>query len=521
MKEARKENEREVKQEIKQEINHGINQGISQEINQEEQQNKFSQYNLHEDILQALTMLQYTQPTEVQEKVIPLVLEGRDIIAKSKTGTGKTAAFGIPVCEQIMWEENAPQAIVLEPTRELACQVRDELFHIGRMKRIKVPVLYGGFPFDKQALTLKQKSHIVVGTPGRVLDHCEKGTLKCDCVRYVIIDEADLMLDMGFMEDVRRILSFLPEKKVTLLFSATMGEQLYSFAQDFMCTPAEIQFESDTQTVDTIEQVGYYVNEENKFDLFLKVFLKENPTNSIIFCGTREMVEVLYYKLKKEKIWCGMLHGLIDQKVRTRTIEDFRTRGFRCLIATDVAARGVDFDEITHVINYDLPTSKETYVHRIGRTGRNGKCGKAISFIKEDEMRMLHSIEAFTGTAIAIGEAPSDAEMEAEAYRERFDATQQERPERIQKKGQVFQKEIMKLTISGGRKSKLRTCEVVATISGIEGINGKEDIGVIDIRDSITYVEILNGKGKLVLEELPKRTMKGKCRKVSRTSSKN
>lgn len=477
--------------------------------------NRFSQYKLCGEIIQALSMLHYIEPTPIQEKVIPLALEGKDIIAKSKTGSGKTAAFAIPICEAVVWDDNLPQALVLEPTRELAYQVKDEIFNIGRMKRVKVPVVFGGFPFDKQALTLKQKSHIVVGTPGRVLDHCESGTLKCNNMKYVIIDEADLMLDMGFLDDVKRILSYLPENITIMLFSATMGEALYALTDEFMNSPVEVKLEDGTETVDSIEQLGCFVTEEDKYDIFLRMLYKNNPSNAMIFCGTREMVEVLYYKLKKEKIWCGMLHGLIDQKQRIHTIDDFRSGGFRYLIATDVAARGVDFEDITHVINYDLPMSKETYVHRIGRTGRNGKSGKAISFIREEEMKMLTIIEKFTGTPIQIVTPPTEEEVRELLYKEKFNETQLKKQERKKKKGDVFQKEIMKLTIGGGRKSKLRTCEVVGTICGIEGVNGKEDIGVIDIRDSITYVEILNGKGNLVLNELPKRTMKGKCRKVS------
>lgn len=477
--------------------------------------NRFTQYKLCGEIIQALSMLHYIEPTPIQEKVIPLALEGKDIIAKSKTGSGKTASFAIPICEAVVWEDNLPQALVLEPTRELAYQVKDEIFNIGRMKRVKVPMVFGGFPFDKQALTLKQKSHIVVGTPGRVLDHCESGTLKCNNMKYVIIDEADLMLDMGFLDDVKRILSYLPENITIMLFSATMGDDLYALTDEFMNSPVEVKLEDGTETVDSIEQLGCFVTEEDKYDIFLRMLYKNNPSNAMIFCGTREMVEVLYYKLKKEKIWCGMLHGLIDQKQRIHTIDDFRTGGFRYLIATDVAARGVDFEDITHVINYDLPMSKETYVHRIGRTGRNGKSGKAISFIREEEKKMLSLIEKFTGTPIQIVTPPTEEEVRELLYKEKFNETQLKKQVRKRKKGDVFQKEIMKLTIGGGRKSKLRTCEVVGTICGIEGVNGKEDIGIIDIRDSITYVEILNGKGNLVLNELPKRTMKGKCRKVS------
>ena len=358
-------------------------------------ENQFRQYPLEEDILGALDALGYTQPTEIQAAVIPSILNGRDIIAKSKTGSGKTAAFAIPICNFADWEQNTAQALVLEPTRELAFQVKDELYAIGRFKRLKVPVLYGGFPMEKQILTLKQKTHIVVGTPGRVLDHCKRGTLDLSKVRYVVIDEADLMLDMGFIEDVKNILMHLEGKPVFMLFSATMGERLEALAAQFMHEPLEVKIENDTETADTIEQVGYFVDEdEKKLPLFLDILTMENPDNAMVFCGTREMVEVLYYRLRKEGIACGMLHGMIDQKVRTRTIEDFRAQGFRILIATDVAARGVDFQNITHVFNYDLPTNKEVYVHRIGRTGRAGETGRAVSLIREDEQKMLNSIES-------------------------------------------------------------------------------------------------------------------------------
>ena len=261
-------------------------------------ENQFRQYPLEEDILGALDALGYTQPTEIQAAVIPSILNGRDIIAKSKTGSGKTAAFAIPICNFADWEQNTAQALVLEPTRELAFQVKDELYAIGRFKRLKVPVLYGGFPMEKQILTLKQKTHIVVGTPGRVLDHCKRGTLDLSKVRYVVIDEADLMLDMGFIEDVKNILMHLEGKPVFMLFSATMGERLEALAAQFMHEPLEVKIENDTETADTIEQVGYFVDEdEKKLPLFLDILTMENPDNAMVFCGTREMVEVLYYRL--------------------------------------------------------------------------------------------------------------------------------------------------------------------------------------------------------------------------------
>lgn len=473
--------------------------------------NQFEQFGLSKEIIEALTMLGYTTPTSIQQEAIPPALAGKNVVAKSKTGSGKTAAFAIPIVELVDWEENAPQAIVLEPTRELAYQVRDEIFHIGRKKRIKVPVVFGGFPIEKQAITLKQKSHVVVGTPGRMLDHLQKGTIRFDKVKYFILDEADLMLDMGFLEDVKEIMTYLPKKPTMMLFSATMGEHVTNLVKEYMENPVEITIASDTQTVDTISQEYFRVENEEKFSLLLKVLAVESPETGMIFAATREMVNVLFRQLKKEKIRCGMLHGMVDQEERIRTIEEFREGRFSILIATDVAARGVDFDNITHVINYDMPMSKETYVHRIGRTGRNGKSGKAISFAQEKELRLIGQIEAFTGAKVE--EKSGYTKEELVGKRESYLKKQKEKPSLKKKKGAVFQKEITKLSIGGGRKSKMRATDIVGTICSIQGVQS-EDIGIIDVRDSLTYVEILNGKGEQVLRALQEKTIKGKVRKV-------
>lgn len=473
--------------------------------------NHFEQFGLSKEIIEALTMLGYTTPTSIQQEAIPPALAGKNVVAKSKTGSGKTAAFAIPIVELVDWEENAPQAIVLEPTRELAYQVRDEIFHIGRKKRIKVPVVFGGFPIEKQVITLKQKSHVVVGTPGRMLDHLQKGTIRFDKVKYFILDEADLMLDMGFFEDVKQIMTYLPKDRTMMLFSATMGEHVTNLVKEYMENPVEITIASETQTVDTIRQEYFRVENEEKFSLLLEVLAVESPESGMIFAATREMVNVLFRQLKKERIRCGMLHGMVDQEERIRTIEEFREGRFGLLIATDVAARGVDFDNITHVINYDMPMSKETYVHRIGRTGRNGKSGKAISFAQEKELRLMGQIEGFTGATVE--EKSGYTKEELEGKKASYLKKQKEKPSLKKKKGAVFQKEITKLSIGGGRKSKIRATDIVGTICSIEGVQS-EDIGIIDVRDSLTYVEILNGKGGQVLRALQEKTIKGKVRKV-------
>lgn len=476
-------------------------------INKEEE--LFDQYELSENILGALKILGYQKPTQIQETVIPIMLSGRDVLVKAPTGSGKTAAFAIPACEKVAWEENLPQVLILEPTRELAEQVREEIFHIGRLKRLKVAAVYGGFPIDKQIQTLRQKSHIVVGTPGRIMDHIRRGSLKLDQIGRVVIDEADLMLDMGFSEIVKEILSEIPPNAGISLFSATLELEICQLAEGFVKDALMVTCDAAVQEETAIRQKFYQVEEEDKYDALLTVLKSENPESAIIFCGTRETVNEVFQKLKNNGIRCGMLHGEIQQKDRLKTVNAYRRGSFRLLIATDVAARGVDFEDITHVINYDFPSGRETYVHRIGRTGRNGKSGIAVSILCDSDRRTLGLVEEYTGQICTIEDLPR-VEKEAE---EVFWETQNKKSSAKVQKGDGFNKDIMRLAITGGRKVKIRANDIVATICSIEGVE-VEDIGVIDIRDSLSYVEILNQKGSIVLHELPNKTLKGKIRKV-------
>lgn len=474
--------------------------------------NYFSKYNIDRQILDALEVLNYMEPTKIQKAVLPAALKGRDIAAKSQTGSGKTAAFAIPLCENARWEENAPGALVLEPTRELAVQVKEEIFHIGRKKRLKVADIFGGFPIDKQMLTLKQKCHIVVGTPGRTLDHMERGSLELANVRTLVIDEADLMLDMGFIGEVEKIIQALPKCQI-MLFSATLGEGLTELVDQYMRDPVPVCIAAETETVKEISQSILLVEdgqeETEKYNVFQNALIIENPKSCMIFCGTREMVHVLCRRLGRDGIKCGMLHGAIDQQDRLRTIEGFRMGRFRYLIATDVAARGIDFPNLSHVFNYDFPGGKENYVHRIGRTGRNGEAGRAVSLVTAADKKMLEMVEAYIGEKILVIDLP----VADESTKKNFYAGQKEPTKRKIPKGAGFLKTITKLTIGGGKKSKMRAVDIVGAICSIEGITA-DDIGVIDVRESLTYVEILNGKGKSVLEALQKKTIKGKIRKV-------
>ena len=478
----------------------------------EQNRHKFDTYNISPDILEALAALGYEHPTGIQREVIPAMLAGDNVVAKAPTGSGKTAAFAIPVCESVVWEENAPQALILEPTRELSVQVRDEVFHIGRKKRLKVPAVYGGVPIDKQILTLRQKSHIVVGTPGRVMDHIRRDSIKLDKIRWLILDEADLMLDMGFIDEVKEICALIPAGCRISLFSATLKPEIQQLVDEFIRDRAPVFLDISEEKTGTIVQKLYQTGSEEKYETFLRILMDENPESCMIFCGTREMVNVLFQKLRRHRIFCGMLHGEMDQKERLKTVDAFRRGCFRFLIATDVAARGIDFENITHVVNYDFPTGKETYVHRIGRTGRNGKSGIAVSLVTEDDQRMLRQVEEYTGEALPLQECPKRRE---EAEKE-FWKCQRSQAAPKPRKGAALNAGIMRLSIGGGRKSKMRAGDIVGTVCGIEGVE-VSDIGIIDIRDRLSYVEKLNQKGSLVLEALQDKPIKGKVRKVRQT----
>lgn len=472
-------------------------------------QNQFGLYNLSPEIIESLTLLNYTVPTPIQSKVIPVALQGRNLTAKSQTGTGKTAAFAIPICERVDWRENSPQALVLEPTRELAVQVRDEIFHIGRRKRLKVPAVFGGFPIEKQIQTLKQKSHVVVGTPGRIMDHARRESLKFHQIKMLVIDEADLMLDMGFLEDVEQIISRVPKGTAIMLFSATLGTRVINLVQKYMPEAVSIETESEISTVSEVEHQVYEAEPEEKYEMLLDILIRENPDDCMIFCGTREMVNVLCRKLKKDRISCGMIHGELDQSERLRTIDGFRQGRFHYLIATDVAARGVDFDNITHVINYDFPTGKETFVHRAGRTARNGRTGKAVSIVSEMDQKMKLMVEQYIGQELPVLLNPERDPQNVKAFWSR----QREKTVLKERKGAALNKTITRLSIGGGKRSKMRAVDIVGTICNIDGMTS-EDIGIIDVRESLTYVEVLHGKGKEVLEILQEKPIKGKIRKV-------
>lgn len=471
----------------------------------------FKNYRLSNEIVEALTKLDYIEPTEVQEKVIPLALDGQDLVVRSQTGSGKTASYAIPLCELVDWAENKPQVLVLTPTRELAVQVKEDFTNIGRFKRIKATAVYGKQPMQFQKVELKQKTHIVVGTPGRVADHIERGNLKLEKINYVVIDEADEMLNMGFIEQVEAIIQLLPTERVTMLFSATLPEQVKQIALKYMKEPVDVEVQATGLTTAQIEHEVVLVEEEAKYQAMLDLFVVENPDTCIIFCRTKDRVDELYDRLYDGDFSVDKIHGGMEQYDRLDVMKDFKRGDFRYLVATDVAARGIDIDSVTHVLNYDLPLEQDAYVHRTGRTGRAGNKGKAISFVTPFEDRFLADIEEYIGFTIPVRTLPTAAEVDAanNAFEEKMDA----KPQRKKAKDAKLNEQIMKLYFNGGKKKKLRAVDFVGTICQIDGITA-QDIGIITITETFTYVEILNNKGKIVLKAMKSTPVKGKMLKV-------
>ncbi|WP_019243329.1 MULTISPECIES: DEAD/DEAH box helicase [Bacillus] len=471
----------------------------------------FQGYDLSIEIKRALSALHYVKPTEVQSEVIPIALKQKDLVVKSQTGSGKTAAFGIPLCEMVHWIQNKPQALVLTPTRELAVQVKEDLMNIGRFKRIKVAAIYGKQSFTKQQLELKQKNHIVVGTPGRVLDHIKKGTISLEDLKFLVIDEADEMLSMGFIDQVEQIIQSLPIERMTMLFSATFPEDVEELCQRYMHDPTKIEMKPNTLVANKVKHVQIDISEDDKLLLLKWITIIENPDSCIIFCNTQQNVDFILNKLNTWGYDCDKIHGGMYQEDRFAVMDDFRRGAFRYLVATDVAARGIDIENITHVINYDLPKEKESYVHRTGRTGRAGHMGRAITFVTPYDEEKMKEIERFVGHDIQKTKAPTKEAVEN--AKDAFEAKLQTNPVMKKDKSEQLNKDIMKLYFNGGKKKKLRAVDFVGTISKIPGIKA-EDVGIITIQDTCTYVDILNGKGSIVLQEMKNTTVKGKLLKV-------
>ena len=378
---------------------------------------KFNEFNLSAELLAEIEKAGFVEASPIQEQTIPLALEGKDVIGQAQTGTGKTAAFGLPTLEKIRTEEATIQALVIAPTRELAVQSQEELFRFGRSKGVKVRSVYGGSSIEKQIKALKSGAHIVVGTPGRLLDLIKRKALKLQDIETLILDEADEMLNMGFLEDIEAIISRVPENRQTLLFSATMPDAIKRIGVQFMKDPEHVKIAAKELTTELVDQYYIRVKEQEKFDTMTRLMDVEQPELAIVFGRTKRRVDELTRGLKIRGFRAEGIHGDLDQNKRLRVLRDFKNGNLDVLVATDVAARGLDISGVTHVYNYDIPQDPESYVHRIGRTGRAGKSGQSITFVSPNEMGYLQIIENLTKKRMK-GLKPATAEEAFQAKKQ-------------------------------------------------------------------------------------------------------
>jgi ATP-dependent RNA helicase DeaD len=377
------------------------------------QKKLFSELGLSPEILKAVAKMGFEEASPIQSETIPILLSGKDVVGQSQTGSGKTAAFAIPAIERVDPSLHAPQALILCPTRELAVQVAEEVAKLAFFKRgVRELPIYGGQSYDRQLRGLKMGAQIIIGTPGRIMDHLDRGTLKLDRLAMAILDEADRMLDMGFSEDIEKILSQAPPERQTVLFSATLPQGIQRLIKRHTREPVNIRIESQEMSVPAIEQSYYEVDRRSKLEVLCRLIDLQDIKLAIIFCGTKMMVDELAEHLVARGYSADKLHGDMTQVMRERVMAKFRKRGFEFLVATDVAARGLDVDDIEVVFNYDLPQDAEDYVHRIGRTGRAGRAGRAITFVAGREIWKMQQIIRFTKSRVQRGKVPSIEEVE-------------------------------------------------------------------------------------------------------------
>ncbi len=373
----------------------------------------FSELGLSPEILKAIERLGFEQASPIQAEAIPVIQSGRDVVGQSQTGSGKTAAFAIPAIEKVDIKNRAVQVLILCPTRELAVQVSEEVHKLACFKPgIRALPVYGGQSYERQFAGLKAGANIVIGTPGRVMDHMQRGTLRLDQIHTIILDEADEMLDMGFRDDIELILKAMPVERQTVLFSATVPPPIQHLIRNYTRDAVRVQIEAKALTVPTVEQVYYEVDRRWKLEALTRLIELHDVTLGIIFCNTQRMVDELSEHLHAAGYSADALHGGMAQAARDRVMKKFRSGGLEFLVATDVAARGIDVDDIQVVFNYDLPYDVEDYVHRIGRTGRAGRSGLAITFVSGREFFLVRQIENFTRQRLRSGQIPSEGEIE-------------------------------------------------------------------------------------------------------------
>ena len=521
-------------------------------MNRRNETKYFGELEIDRRIVDGLADMGFEEPTPIQQLAIPQVKAGYDMIGQAQTGTGKTAAFSIPLLERLDYKKRDVQAIIITPTRELAIQVAEEITKIGRYCRIKVLPIYGGQSIERQIRSLRYGVQVIVGTPGRLLDHLRRQTLKIDHVRMAILDEADEMLDMGFIEDIEEIIRHTPTERQTLLFSATMPEEIVRLAHQYMVDPKYVTVSKTNLTVPQIEQVYYEVPEKNKLEALCRLLDITEITQGIVFCRTKRGVDELVAGLQTRGYTAAALHGDLSQQQRNTVMKQIRSGEVELLVATDVAARGLDIEGVSHVVNYDIPQDPEFYVHRIGRTGRAGRSGVAITIISPREYRQLRLIENITKTKIKREKLPSIADV-VERQKEGI----KERLLRIIEEGKLgYYRSIVdplvdeydpmdiasaalklsldleptdddvvldtvnfgntgakpgmvRLFLTLGRKDRTSPAEILKLVSDESGIQGSK-IGSINIYENFTFVEVPEDWANCVISCLHRQPFKGR-----------
>ncbi len=461
----------------------------------------FTDLGLSESTLQALRDVGYESPSPIQEQAIPALLEGRDVIGQAQTGTGKTAAFGLPIMEYLDPSEQVVQALVLTPTRELCIQVTQALRTYGSHCGIDVVAVFGGAPIRTQQAQLRAGGHVVVGTVGRVLDLISRHSLVLHDCRFVVLDEADEMLDLGFLEDVEKILSLTPSSRQTALFSATMPPPIRTLADRYMYNPEIIQVEAATLTIDTVAQFQLPVETRDKPDKLVEVLSAEmgargeaQGEQAIVFVRTKIRCEQLFRTLRDRGMNVRALHGDMSQGSRDGVMLAFKGGRVPILVATDVAARGLDISTVTLVVNYDVPTSPDTYVHRIGRTGRVGRSGRAITFVESRQKRELEAIERHIGTSITQWQQGAVAPP----------TPVRERPRRHSKphiSRRDEQESYTKLVLGGGRAAGLSVADIVASVTSSAGLDG-EAVRDVLVLDRFSFLSVPAAEADRVIDAL-------------------
>lgn len=468
---------------------------------------RMKDYPLSNEIKRALSELGFKEPLEVQKRVFPEIFEKRDVVVKSQTGSGKTAAFAIPICDRIDTEDKYPQALIIAPTRELAVQIKEDVENIGKYRGIRALAVYGKEPISEQRRALKKYPHVVVATPGRLVDLIERKFLRTNDLQYLVFDEADELMDMGFEEQINYIVSKMPVERNTLLFSATMPDKIEHLIIDQLKDPIRIDIIEEIDIHKKIEQIFFEVEEHKKLDFMKNLIMHEKPTRCIIFANTQNKVESIYAIMKKWNNETGTLHGGMEQENRLKTINKFKKGELTFLIATDLASRGLHIRNLSHVINFNLPFENENYVHRIGRTGRVNNTGIAISLCSYKESERLPELQEYLGY---------DLVRKGPKKRNRPEGLETGKKKRFKADKKV---KFYKIKLFAGRNSRLKAGDILGIIRRAPNVD-LNDIGKIDLSGDFTIIEVNRDKTDIIVRYLKNMKIKGKQYRVQKIVSK-